>query len=116
MDKLPTEVLTFVSQFLPQKYIAVLSIICKQWQSDLCQPLFFNMINTYSIQQLKKCIGMANKKTIKNKLISYYVERFYFYTGSTSGRNDIYKHDKNFSKYSFNKWVFNRTSILWNKA
>ncbi|KAI9300667.1 hypothetical protein BJ944DRAFT_275415 [Cunninghamella echinulata] len=82
MDKLPTEVLTLVFQFLPQKYIAVLSTICKQWQKVTCQPLFFNTINIYSIQQLKKCIEMANKKTIKNKPIGYYVERFYFYTGA----------------------------------
>ncbi|CAO3641819.1 unnamed protein product [Cunninghamella echinulata] len=82
MNKLPTEVLALIFQFLPQKYITVLSTICKQWQSVLYQPLFFNSINIYSMQQLKKCIEMANKKTIKNKPIGYYVEHFYFYTGT----------------------------------
>ncbi|CAO3641800.1 unnamed protein product [Cunninghamella echinulata] len=89
MDKLPIEVLTTIFQLLPQRYITVLSTTCKPWQSILCQPMFFNTLNIYSIQQLKKCIDMANKKTIKGTPIGYYVGHLYFYNERTISEKDF---------------------------
>ncbi|KAI9301122.1 hypothetical protein BJ944DRAFT_271961 [Cunninghamella echinulata] len=83
MDKLPIEVLTTIFQLLPQKYITILSTICKRWQSILCQPMFFNTLNIYSLKQLERCIDMAKKKTIKGTPIGYYVGHLYFYNERT---------------------------------
>ncbi|CAO3650033.1 unnamed protein product [Cunninghamella blakesleeana] len=81
MDCLPNEVIIYIFQHIPQRYIPILSTVCQRWKIILYQPLFFNTLDIYSIQQLNKFIEIGKTKTKNsNILVGYLVKHMYFYT------------------------------------
>ncbi|CAO3650017.1 unnamed protein product [Cunninghamella blakesleeana] len=73
MENLPNEILTSIFQYLPQKYILILSTVCQKWNNIILQTLSLNTLHIYSVHQLKEYITVVTSKpSIRNHINHLY--------------------------------------------
>ncbi|KAI9307665.1 hypothetical protein BJ944DRAFT_247200 [Cunninghamella echinulata] len=79
MNVLPTEILENIFIHLPQEYNFLYARVCRRWKEIIYQPLFFTIIELYTIKQLENYIQTAKKIMINNKPINYYTRHLKVY-------------------------------------
>ncbi|CAO3641950.1 unnamed protein product [Cunninghamella echinulata] len=69
MNDLPNELIQHMLSFLPQRYVAVASLVCKKWLIATRHKRFYQIIYIYSAKQLKKFLDIATTlKITKNNI------------------------------------------------
>ncbi|CAO3637818.1 unnamed protein product [Cunninghamella blakesleeana] len=73
MSSLPKEIIKIIYSYLPQKYLARYSSVCKTWNESTRLPRFYRTIRLNNDKQLTNFIQMATTSKINSTLIGYFV-------------------------------------------
>ncbi|CAO3640399.1 unnamed protein product [Cunninghamella echinulata] len=69
MNELPNKLIQHILSFLPQRYVAVASLVCKEWLLATRHERFYQIIYIYSENQLKKFLDITTTlKITKNNI------------------------------------------------
>ncbi|CAO3641954.1 unnamed protein product [Cunninghamella echinulata] len=69
MNGLPNELIQHILSFLSQRYVAVASLVCKEWLIATRHKQFYQIIYIYSAKQLKKFLNIVTTlKITKNNI------------------------------------------------